>query len=281
MKNKGTKWRLLGGVLLLVSLFALNRSHLQKKPASSVFSWFASELLHPDRTFKQLDEWDIQTIYQFIPYQANDDEVIHHFLQTAEHYKKEVYFLTGEPEWALDPEATELIAYIERIQTSQYENGPLQGVVIDVEPQSLAEFQENPSRVLETFVKGMTNAYQVAKQAGLTVILCLPNSYDTLGFEYELEQLISEATDQVAIMNYHRGQEIVRIETEAKLSLRHNKPLINIYEMQAAGQFGLHEANTYDGHGFKAVIDNFKQLERAYPKHNLSLSFHEFRSLKE
>lgn len=280
MKNKLFNWKLLGGVLLLLSLGSYYLTRTQSKPDVSVFSWFDQQLLEAEATFEQLEAWDIRTIYQFISY-APDERQVQDFLQLAEQYEKDVYFLVGEPEWALDPKATDLLAFIQSLEAYQQDEGPLKGLVIDVEPQSLPEFQEDPKRVLAHYISGMTAAYQAAQAAGLTVILCLPNSYDELGYDAELELLISEAADQVAIMNYHRGREIERLAGEAALALNYHKPLINIYELQAAGQFDLTPANTYHGLNAADIFDNFEQLRQAYPQQELSLSLHEFRSLLE
>ena len=76
---------------------------------------------------------------------------------------------------------------------------------------------------MSLFVQAMKTAYTAAHKVGLEVVLCLPNSLDTLGFEKDLDILIRDASDSVAIMNYHRGQEIERIAREKLIAEQKEK----------------------------------------------------------
>ena len=258
-----------------MSLLTFIKPYFDDNYETSVFSWYEEQVINFDDTFRTLSTLKVSTIYQFISYNP-DVELIDDFLESATKYEKNVYFLTGEPEWALDPEATELKAYIETINMFKKKHTSLKGIVIDVEPQSLDEYQESPAEVMSLFVQAMKTAYTAAHKVGLEVVLCLPNSLDTLGFEKDLDILIRDASDSVAIMNYHRGQEIERIETEAILSAKYNKPIINIYELQPAGTFDLTEENTYFNHGVTAVYENYKYMKNVFDTQEIFLSLHEF-----
>lgn len=100
----------------------------------------------------------------------------------------------------------------------------MKGIVIDIEPQSLPEFESNPDLLMRHFTEGLTAAYQVANQKGLEVIVCLPYFFDTEGFSDELATIVQRASDQVAIMNYYRGKEIDHISNEASLSKQYQNP---------------------------------------------------------
>lgn len=280
MKNKQQIIKVtFGGVLVIVSLLTFIKPYFDDNYETSVFSWYEEQVINFDDTFRTLSTLKVSTIYQFISYNP-DVELIDDFLESATKYEKNVYFLTGEPEWALDPEATELKAYIETINMFKKKHTSLKGIVIDVEPQSLDEYQESPAEVMSLFVQAMKTAYTAAHKVGLVVVLCLPNSLDTLGFEKDLDILIRDASDSVAIMNYHRGQEIERIETEAILSAKYNKPIINIYELQPAGTFDLTEENTYFNHGVTAVYENYKYMKNVFDTQEIFLSLHEFQHLR-
>lgn len=165
-------------------------------------------------------------------------------------------------------------------KASQYQPF-LQGIVLDIEPHTLKEFKENPKAVMTSFVKCLKVTYAFAKQKSLTVIVCLPYYYDTLGFTAELETIIRKAADEVAVMNYYRDKEIEHIQTEAKLCSRYGKPIHTIYELQPPGKHGLTDQNTYYNQGLQAVSKNFKKIQAVYTKQDIRHSFHEYRFFKE
>ena len=174
------------------------------------------------------------------------------YLKMAHEMNKHVYFLTGEPEWALDENAKEIKKLIRQIETYG-EQPSLQGVVIDIEPYLLEEFKYQPEEVMENYTKGLIEAYRFAKLYRLKVIVCIPYYLDTLGFTQQLESIIKFGSDAVAVMNYYRGKENEHIETELKLSQLYNKPIISIYELQKPCTQGLIDMNTYHQLGLQAV----------------------------
>lgn len=243
----------------------------------SIFSWRQNELHHPATTLTLLDRYHIDNIYQYVS--PNDPhQKILSFLQQAKIQQKQVFFLTGEPGWALDEQAVEIIRYFKWAQ--QY-HSLIKGIVLDIEPHTLKEFKENPKKTMGSFVKSLKGAYAFAQKMPLKMIVCLPYYLDTLGFTAELEDIIRTGTDEVAIMNYYRGKEIEHLKTEVTLSLQFGKPIHTIYELQPPGKHGLTDQNTYYNQGLQAVAKNYNEVTGAYPKAGIRLSFHEYRFYKE
>ncbi|XJS10390.1 hypothetical protein ACF3NG_09670 [Aerococcaceae bacterium WGS1372] len=285
MKNKWLYW-LLGGITVL-SLFSSLHYKIRNNHKNSVFSWFDEPLIDPKTTLNNISDLDIDTLYQFFSSEYFDNkekqgQLEQLLLEFKEHHK-DVYLLNGEAEWALDPESTELIKYINKTHEFLATRGShslIQGIIIDIEPQTLEEYQTNPDAVMASFTKGLKKAYEVVHELELKVIVCLPYYLDTEGYLSELETIIAEASDEVAIMNYYRDLEIEHIATEVALSQKYNKPIQTIYELQAPGIHGLTEMNTYYHLGITAVNNNFEQL-RTYYRSPINLSYHELNSLIE
>lgn len=235
----------------------------------SVFSWFASELKNPESVFTLMKQYKVDAVFQHVA-PTDTPLAIERYLEIASHYKKGVYLLAGEPEWALYP--AKLVAAIQKA-------GPFAGIVVDVEPYLLEEFNREPKKVMATFVASMRKAYQVAKAKRLAFVLCVPYFYDTLGFEQELEELARDCCDGLMVMNYYRGKELEHIQREAQLCRKYGKTLSTIYELQPPGMHDLKDENTYYNVGIESAYNNFNKLKQAIPK--TGLSFHEFRYFKE
>ena len=155
------------------------------------------------------------------------------------------------------------------------------GVVYDVEPYLLEEWKQEPWTVMDSLAEGMREAVLLAHEKGLEVIYCIPYYYDTLGLTSQLETLVRDCCDQVAVMNYYRGKEAEHIQTESALAKKYGKALITIYELKAPGGHGLVEENTYHSQGLKAARDNFSQLQEVYGEQTISMAFHDYEALKE
>lgn len=99
---------------------------------------------------------------------------------------------------------------------------------------------------------------------------------DTLGFTAELERIIRDASDAVAVMNCFRGKEKEHMRTEAQISLKDRKSIITIYELQPPGKHGLSDQNTYYHQGIPAAYQNYRQVKQAYPHQEVDIAFHEY-----
>lgn len=225
------------------------------KNKTSVFSWFQDQVDKRDETFQLLERHQIDRIYQLFKHDISVESA-QYFLKSAQAYKKDVYLLAGEAEWALEKYRQEIGHYIE--WAAQF-NPLIRGIVLDIEPHTLEEFKANSKIIMKSFTENLKYAYSLAKSYQLKVILCLPYYFDQLGFYAEVEHL----------------------RFEAKLSLKYNKPIQTIYELQPPGKYGLTNQNTYYNQGLEVLYRNYKNLKAAYGSQTISLSLHEFKTFKE
>lgn len=279
-------WKPLGlWTLALAVCTLLSGCGAAGRPSSDagLFSWKDDALQQQEQLFGLMEEQRLNVLYQHFSGDA-EQQSIAAFLQQAAEQDIAVYYLTGDPLWALQEDADSLCSELERVlELNQSQGGQgLKGVVFDVEPYLLDEWEEDRAQdVMDAFVKCMKTAYERAATLGLEVVLCIPYFFDTKGFEAELETLIGYCCDQVAVMNYYREKEIEHIETEAALARAYDKGLITIYELKPPGSHDLTERNTYYQEGLQAVADNFAQMKSAFPEQELSMALHDYKALEE
>ena len=187
----------------------------------SVFSWFDTPLQYPEKICSLLNKYKITHLYQMVSPKLTSQQ-IQYFLKVATNYQLTVYFLIGEAEWALDPESTEAVRLLDGYKAY---SGNVEGVVVDIEPYLLSAFKKSPKEVMRSFVQTLEVIYKKAKQLQLKVIVCLPYFFDTIGFDLEIDRIIGQYSDTVAIMNYYRDHEMKHIQTEAKLASKYRKPI--------------------------------------------------------
>lgn len=283
MDNYKFKWGLLaiGGIVVAMLLF--NYLSKAKNIEAAVYSWYDQQVENVDHTVEAMGTHDIDSIYQFVSSKhLSDDQFViqlNQFVNQVNQANKQVYFLNGEAEWALVEEKNELITYVKEVIEYKEANHPVQGVVLDIEPQSLEEYQDDPKAVWGTLVDNLKEVYGLTKAADMELIVCLPYYLDTKGFDEELEAIISEASDEVAIMNYYRGKEIDHIAKEVSVSKQYDKSIQTVYELQQVGIADLTAQNTYHDEGLVAMIENFQALTNYYGNQEIHLGIHEFNSL--
>lgn len=295
-------------VLLCAALLLVSPAYAAKpaeKPApvsgpAGLFSWSAETVNKTDgELFKLMKEQGLTVLYQNISSKNSRQEQMSVFVETAMDEGITVYYLTGDESWGLDPDGERLceavkdaVAYNRRIKRKflarrEADGKPwstvpqLAGIVFDVEPYTLDEWDKNPDKVMNSFVSGMTEAYALAKDYGLEVIVCIPFHYDNKGQQKGLEELIKNGCDSIAVMNYYRGAEIKNIATEIELAQKYGKGIITIYELQKAGGHGVKEINTYYNSGLAALKKSYASLLEAYPEQTISMAYHDYRALKE
>src|SRR5699024_12879358 len=98
----------------------------------------------------------------------------------------------------------------------------------------------------------------------MELIVCLPYYLDTKGFDEELEAIISEASDEVAIMNYYRGKESDHIAKEASVSKQYDKSIHVFYELQQVCIADLTAQKTYHDEGLVTIIEYFETVTNHY-----------------
>jgi len=206
------------------------------------------------------------------------------FMDAAADHHIQVWMLTGEPRWGLDPYGESMEEEIDRAfryNQNLPEGRKLVGVVMDSEPYLLEEWDENPKDVMTRWVAAMTEAHDRAQQEELRLMACIPYYLDTEGFTLQLTELLLNGCDEIAIMNYYKKSEAEHVRVEVGLARVLEKPVTIIYELQEAGQHGLRQVNTYHDDGLQAVRESWEKLTETLGEEGITLSLHEYRALRE
>lgn len=250
-----------------------------------LFSWKEDVLQGKDRErlFRHMSELELSRLYQAIPEDTDADVVKKFALQAAEE-GIDVYLLTGDPAWALDSSGSAMDKEVQR--ASEYnkklpQRARLQGVIMDTEPYLTEEWEEQQQETMDSFVEAMKSAGKQARAAGMEYIACIPYYYDSQGLEEALIQLIRSGCDGLAIMNYNKEHEALHIERELELAEENEIPVTVIYELQAPGNHGLKEKNTYYNQGLSGVADSIEHLEEAFKEKRISYALHDYTALQE
>lgn len=274
-------------IILMILSVMLGKFILQKdgQETRALFSWKDYVVLEGQtELFDVMRELKLNTVYQSFSKRNNKEDILA-FLEEASNNKIDVYFLAGSPEWALEEEAESMCYNIDKIIEINKDisrDKHIKGILFDIEPYLLEEWNnENSEEIMKHFVKNMEIAYKKANDMGMEVIVCIPYFYDDFELSNYVENLISSACDKVAIMNYYQGKEYENIQMEVEIIKKYEKSLINIYELQPPGKYGLIDRNTYYEEGIEAVEKNFKELQKYFSGQDISIAFHEYEALKE
>ncbi len=245
----------------------------------SLFSWGPQVMEPQERELlvSTMNSLDIQMVYQWFSKDVEDQKLIEFTTHMAQQ-GKEVYVLTGDPSWAYEENLSSLLAVIDRAHAV----GGVKGVVIDVEPGQLDEYDTDRDNLMEEFAANMQAAYTHAKSLGFEVVICISAHWDD---EPTLEQMIRDSCDAVCVMNYYVQDEYDTIEKEAEYAMQYGKELINASELQPTGDHGIEEKNTYYTLGIDAMHEAWQtlwdQLHEDYGVIDIGFSYHNYEYLKE
>lgn len=250
---------------------------------AGIFSWkreFVEEVSAEE--LERLSESRIIQIYQSFS-DSIEQEHINLFFENTSKHDIDVYYLSGSPRWGIEDDAESCINEVERAYelNREIKSGEIKGIVLDVEPYLTEEWDEDKEEVMELFTENMRKTYAAAEEAGFELILCIPYYYDTEGFEKELEELIGECCDKIAVMNYYRENESKHIETELALAEKYEKQLINIYELKKPGEHGLTDKNTYYNYGMEAVNESFQNIKAYFNESDIAMALHDIEAFCE
>ena len=278
MKKKRLLWigvpcLVLGILILIMGISKMNRKE------KGIFSWYP-DVVRNEEMIETAIENEITEIYQMFSNQTSDDEVCS-FLKAASQKEIAVYGLLGEAEWAVDATAEVLLGEVNRIKgynSLVSEEDRIQGIVLDIEPYTLAEWGEKADEILESYTQVLKLCYQ--KMDGLKLFICIPYYYDSMGYENYLEIWAKQCCDGFMVMNYNVGNEIENIRYEIGLCEKYDRRIVSIYELNEPG--GQVETNTsYYDSTLKEVEGNFRGLKREYRYKKLAMAYHEYQAFKE
>lgn len=250
-----------------------------------LFSWSKKTLdrENAERMFDRMQSCGLSSLYQYFPSDVSDED-LDNFFELALEYDISVYYLTGSPDWALDPDGKEMCDEVEQAAVLNERltgRGHLTGIFMDTEPYLLDEWEDAADKIMDTYISAMECAHDKAGKKGLSYIACVPFYYDDMGYEQELKELLATGCDTLAIMNYSKRDEAGQIETEITLAMEADRPVIVIYELQEPGSYGLKEVNTYYQDGLSAVAQSVENLKERYGEDSFRYALHEYKALQE
>ena len=239
-----------------------------------VFSWDHLPLVSDIECMK---DNCITEIYQYIS-PENTDEEIKEFLEDMATIGVEVYVLDGEPEWSYAENYEDMENVLLRVRSLNEEvsdEAAIKGIVFDVEPYILDKWHNIPKQLLEEYASNLRKIKEASFDSDLSLdfLVCIPYSYDLMGHDKMLRSIIRES-DGIMVMNYNKGGEIDNITREAALARYYEKRLVNVYELQPGLLSQTNNSITYYNDGVEAAMDNYRELLRAYPDHDISVAFH-------
>ena len=145
-----------------------------------------------------------------IMYESGGPEATHEnlgtFITTATTLDIEVYLLFGFAGWALPQNHAEIAGLIQIVNSFTQNTARPAGIILDVEPHTLAEWQDDPGP-LGTGLVGMYAAVKNEITTDLPIFATIPFWYDTVMISTDngaapLHQLVLEVADGIALMNY-------------------------------------------------------------------------------
>ena len=250
-----------------------------KEHDRAMYSWNHDYIYESNEAILQkvMELTECNILYQEISSNASASDVAA-FLQRRGEHNQTVYYLCGNASWGIESGATSMLKQVERAVAYNNSSGTYKfvGIQFDVEPYCLADFEENADEYMAQYLENCKLAYAAAHEAGLLVEICIPYWWDSAyGYYDQLEDLIANACDSVAVMNYYKKQkEASHIETEVELCKRYNKKIINITETIPPGLHGLTENNTYYNDGIDAIEDMWNTLDGYFQYEKLGYSYH-------
>ena len=250
-----------------------------KEHDRAMYSWDHDFIYERNESMLQkvMELTECNILYQEVSSNADARDVAA-FLQRRGEKGQTVYYLCGNASWAIEEDGASMLREVQRAIDYNRAAGEYKfvGIQFDVEPYCLTDFEENADKYMAQYVKNSKLAYKAAHEAGLLVEICIPYWWDSsYGYYEELEDLIANACDSVAVMNYYKkDKEAEHIETEVELCKKYNKPIINITETIPPGLHGLTENNTYYHDGIDAIEEMWNTLDGYFQYEKLGYSFH-------
>lgn len=255
----------------------------QQRENMAIFSWDKETVLEDGASTDDfLKQYDTNRLFQSFSSDLSVEEI--QLFREAISEDIAVYQLIGTPEWAraegrerLLEEAERVVDLNQQLPTDQQ----IKGLVVDVEPYVLDDFDWDDETLQLSFMANMKELYDYVRAYDLEMIIVIPYFYDTKGYTNVLDFLITEASTEIAIMNYYRNNEIEHMMYEANIAQFADIPVTTIYEFKPPGEYGLTERNTYYDEGLEAALSNFETIKETYADQAIYGAFHDLTALKE
>lgn len=271
----------------LIILAAVLWSDMDSKSAggNGLFCWdkeVLNDRAQRDTLWRAMEQYDLHELYQYIPADL-PPKSLSSFFAEAEGHGIGVYLLTGDPAWARDGTGEALVNAVRQAASvrRRTDGSTLKGVMMDVEPYLLPEWEEEAESLMDSYVSAMKAARKQAEEDDLFLYACIPYYYDSEGLTSYLNALMEQGCHGIAVMNYYRENETKHLRYEWQQAKRLNKPIVNIYELQRPGLHGLKEINTYHESGMAGIAKSFRSIRKSLPYDYLTFAVHDYNSLLE
>lgn len=265
-------------IILLAFIVIIATMRLIKKevPMSvSIFSWHWEEMQEEEwkPLLQVMDRLGVQEVYQDFDMEQSP-EMRKDFWELLKEKNYKVYYLCGDPKWVYPSGWERVLQAIEEAALLAEESqGTLKGIVFDIEPYTMEEWEEEAGRLMKDYAATMKKAYDEAAGYGLEVILCIPNFFDK-EYREALETLIRDCCDGIAVMNYSKDGQIERIRAEAELAYQYDKVLIHISEVQKGDASEVTRQ-------MQEIRTLWNSIRREYPDGKLKFSYHHLGALTD
>lgn len=284
--NKKIKWCIFI-LLLIISVVIFFLCYMRTKAGEATYGVFVWEndvnLMEWEEVVEDLKIAGVNEIYQFVSSNTLNADAFESYVQYMHANDIAVYALMGETHWAERDGRKSITKRLNRVKEYNQEaaaEGRLDGIMLDVEPHTSQRWTEDRERLMREYVENMGEAYEMLQDMELECILCIPWFYDDKGPGW-IENIIAECCDGIAIMNYSRRDEYGQIENEVAIARANEKRVINIYELQKAGEHGLTDVNTYAGLGMEEIRKSSDKLQTEFGYKGLTFAYHYYEPLKE
>lgn len=230
-----------------------------------MYSWAPGYISqeNEDKICAVMEALDCDTIYQKISSKAVTDDVVS-FLSRCQSHGYQVYYLCGDSSWATEPDAASMHSELNRVIAfnKAARAAGVQGfcgIHYDIEKLAIES-------TMNQLVKNYKTIYPIAKNNGILVGACIGYELDSAyGYTSQVEDLIANGCDSIAIMNYRKlNSEPRHLSYELELCRQYKKEIVNITEMQPVGSHNLTSDNTYHDDGIEAVEKMWGELESVF-----------------
>lgn len=270
-------------VIILIGGFCYLMSYsLNKKENIGIFLW-NDEFIENEEFFSLMINNQITDIYIHVDKKQAKDNIIN-FIEKASDEGIRVWYLTGDPYWALDSDGERMLEEIDWVKEyNEYfsESNGFYGIIFDCEPYLLSEWDEDPEDAIKKWISASKIASNTAENNNIKYSLCIPYYLENKVNIKDLEALISTSKDEIAIMNYYKKDEIEHIRNEINLAKKYNLKTCVIYELQKPGNHGLKEVNTYYNDGISGVKESWRKIRNAYRFEDIYYAYHEYTAFQE
>lgn len=151
-------------VVVIVSIILYSCIHFVESNSNnetnrvSLFSWGDGgyQIQNRDEFYATITSLGVTDLFQEVTDEYLYSTEIKSFFKDTKELGVSVYYLTGQPQWGLDHEAKDMKKQIDKIVSLNVANseiGQFKGVLIDIEPYLLEEWNTNEKDAFNVFVR--------------------------------------------------------------------------------------------------------------------------------